>query len=108
MQHDAQSRPDFAAPIYAAYQSATPVPADAPPLFIAAADDDKLVAPISSARLYEAWHEAAKPAELHIFLKGGHGFGMKHQNLPSDSWIELFKDWMSELGYLSPATKTGF
>jgi acetyl esterase/lipase len=105
MQHDAQSRPDFAAPIYAAYESATPVPADAPPLFIAVADDDILVAPISSARLYEAWHEAGKPAELHIFLKGGHGFGMKQQNLPSDSWIELFKDWMAALGYLSPAAK---
>src|SRR3954447_1427683 len=32
MQHDAASRPDFAAPIYAAYRSATPVPDDAPPL----------------------------------------------------------------------------
>lgn len=31
MQHDAASRPDFAAPIYAAYRSATPVPDDAPP-----------------------------------------------------------------------------
>ncbi len=105
MQHDTQSRPDFAAPIYAAYQSATPVPVDAPPLFIAAADDDKLVAPISGARLYEAWHAAGKPAELHIFVKGEHGFGMKQQNLPSDSWTDLFKNWMAALGYLSPAGK---
>jgi acetyl esterase/lipase len=105
MQHDAQSRPDFAAPIYAAYESATPVPADAPPLFIAAADDDKLVAPISGARIYEAWHAAGKSAELHIFVKGAHGFGMKHQDLPSDSWIDLFKNWMAAMGYLPPAAK---
>ncbi|MGC2403697.1 MAG: alpha/beta hydrolase [Acidobacteriaceae bacterium] len=105
MHHDAQSRPDFAAPIYGAYQAATPVPADAPPLFIAAADDDKLVAPISGARLYEAWHAAGKPAELHIFLKGAHGFGMKHENLPSDEWIQLFKNWMGALDLLPPATK---
>jgi len=103
MHHDAQSRPDFAAPIYGAYRTATPVPADAPPLFIAAAHDDKLVAPISSARLYEAWHAAGKPAELHIFIKGDHGFGMKHQDLPSDAWIELFKNWMGALGYLPPS-----
>jgi acetyl esterase/lipase len=105
MQHDAQSRPDFAAPIYAAYRSATPVPADAPPLFIAATDDDKLVAPISGARLYEAWHAAGKPAELHIFVKGEHGFGMRQQNLPSDSWIGLFKNWMAALGYLPQTAK---
>lgn len=102
MQHDAQSRPDFAAPIYAGYRTATPVPPDAPPLFIALTDDDKLVAPISGARLYEAWHAAGKPAELHIFAKGEHGFGMKKQNLPSDAWIDLFKTWLGNLGYLSP------
>lgn len=102
MQHDAQSRPDFAAPIYAGYRTATPVPTDAPPLFIALTDDDKLVAPISGARLYEAWHAAGKPAELHIFAKGEHGFGMKKQNLPSDAWIDLFKTWLGNLGYLSP------
>jgi len=105
MQHDAQSRPDFAAPIYAGYRTATPVPRDAPPLFIALADDDEAVAPISGARLYEAWHEVGKPAELHIFARGGHGFGMKKQNLPSDSWIDLFKTWLASQGFLSPAAK---
>ena len=103
MQHDADSRPDFAVPVYAGYRTATPVPADAPPLFIAAADDDVLVAPISGARLYEEWHKAGKPAELHIFVKGQHGFGMKKQNLPSDEWIELFKTWMTTMGFM-PAT----
>jgi acetyl esterase/lipase len=92
----------FAAPIYAGYRKAIPVPADAPPLFIALTDDDKLVAPISGARLYEAWHAAGKPAELHVFVKGEHGFGMKKQNLPSDAWIDLFKTWLGNLGYLSP------
>jgi acetyl esterase/lipase len=105
MQHDAQSRPDFAAPIYAGYRTATPVPPDAPPLFVALTDDDRLVAPISGARLYEAWHAAGKPVELHIFAGGGHGFGMKKQNLPSDSWIDLFKTWLGAQGYLSPAAK---
>jgi dienelactone hydrolase len=42
MQHDAASRPDFAAPIYPAYRTATPVPGDAPPLFIVIADDDPM------------------------------------------------------------------
>jgi acetyl esterase/lipase len=103
MQHDAQSKPDFAAGIYPGYRTATPVPADAPPLFLAIADDDILVAPISAARLYEAWHKAVKPVELHIFAKGDHGFGMKKQNLLTDQWIELLKNWLAAQGYLSPA-----
>ncbi len=103
MQHDAQSKPDFAAGIYPGYTTATPVPADAPPLFVAIADDDMLVAPISAARLYEAWHKAGKPVELHIFARGYHGFGMKKQNLPTDSWIDLFKNWLAAQDYLSPA-----
>jgi acetyl esterase/lipase/phospholipase/lecithinase/hemolysin len=105
MLHDAASRPDFAAAIYPAYRSATPVPADAPPLFIAMADDDKLVSPNSGARLYMAWHAAGKPAELHIFRRGGHGFGMKIQNQPSDAWIDLFQAWISSSGLLMPAAR---
>lgn len=103
MQHDDESRPDFAVPVYAGYRTATPVPADAPPLFIAATDDDVLVAPISGARIYEEWHKAGKPAELHIFVKGQHGFGMKTQNLPSDAWINLLETWLANQGFL-PST----
>jgi acetyl esterase/lipase/phospholipase/lecithinase/hemolysin len=101
MQHDANSRPDFAAPVYPAYRSATPVPADAPPLFIAMADDDNVISPNSGARLYMAWHAAGKPAELHIFLRGSHGFGMKVQNLPADNWIHLFYAWMGSSGFVN-------
>ena len=59
------------------------------------------VAPISSARLYEAWHKAGESVELHIFSNGGHGFGMLKQNLLSDPWIELFKNWMASHGYIN-------
>ena len=59
--------------------------------------------PSSAARLYEAWHKAGKPVELHIFAKGYHGFGMKKQNLLTDQWIELLKNWLAAQGYLSPA-----
>ena len=103
MRHDASSRPDFAAPVYPAYRTATPVPADAPPLFIAMADDDRLISPNSAARLYMAWHAAGKPAELHIFRHGNHGFGMRTQNLPSDGWFNLFAAWMESSGFLKPA-----
>ena len=49
-------------------------------------------------RLYQG--AAKKAAEIHIFSKGGHGFGMRKQNLPSDQWIERFGDWLQVQGLL--------
>jgi hypothetical protein len=39
---------------------------------------------------------------LHLYAKGGHGFGMRKQNIPTDAWIERFGDWMGLEGYLKP------
>ncbi len=97
-----EGRPAFVAPIYAGggqFKDAT-VPADAPPMFVAAATDDELgLAPVS-VFLYEKWIAAHKSAELHIYAKGGHGFGMRKQNLPVDHWIDRFADWMELQGWL--------
>jgi hypothetical protein len=53
-----------------------------------------------SVNLYSKWLAAKKPAELHLYSKGGHGFGMKKRNLPSDQWIERFGDWLDVQGLL--------
>ena len=44
--------------------------------------------------------EAKKPAEIHIYEKGGHGFGMKKQGIPTDTWIDRFGDWLALHGYI--------
>ena len=98
----AENRPDFLAPVYA-YLGAvkeSPVPPDAPPMFIAAASDDQLGLAPDSLRLYGKWLAAKKPVELHLYSKGGHGFGMRKQNLPADHWIERFGDWLYVQGLL--------
>ena len=98
-----ETRPNFVAPIYLAYNwTIKPggVPADAPPMFILAATDDPLGLAPQSVALYQDWTAAKKPAELHLFSKGGHGFGMKKQNLPTDRWIECFADWLEVQGFL--------
>ncbi|HUB53379.1 MAG TPA: alpha/beta hydrolase [Terracidiphilus sp.] len=101
-QYTAASRPAFVAPIYAgAYKIETPVPADAPPMFVAAATDDSLgLAPVS-VKLYYTWISAHKSAELHMYARGGHGFGMRKLNLPTDHWIDRFADWLELEGFLS-------
>jgi len=86
----AGSRPDFAAAIYPGLlPDPIAAPAKAPPLFVAVADDDKL-ARTDSARLDAAWRAAGAKSEFLTFPKGGHGFGMRKQNLPTDQWIDRF------------------
>ncbi|HEV7218079.1 MAG TPA: alpha/beta hydrolase [Terriglobales bacterium] len=97
-----ESRPAFVAPIYAGaedFEDAT-VPPDAPPMFIAAATDDQLGLVPTSILLYEKWIGAHKSVELHLYAKGGHGFGMRKQNIPTDHWIDRFADWMELQGWL--------
>ena len=102
MTYTPASRPDFAAPIYLEYDWVIQngVPADAPPLFALAATDDAIGLAPHSVRIYNDWTAAGKSAELHIYATGGHGFGMRTQNLPSDRWIELFADWLRVQGML--------
>ena len=95
MDHDAESRPDFAASIYAPFFGDAKVPADAPPLFILCAADDAIVE-AGCARLYAAWRDADRPAELHIYETGGHGFGMTAKGRPVDRWVERFGDWLGQ------------
>ncbi len=99
LNHDASSRPDFAAPVYAAHFGEIAVPDDAPPLFLVHADDDPLVPASISTAIYAAWHAAGKPVELHIYARGGHGFGMNKLGLPVDGWIERFGEWLGAQGF---------
>lgn len=101
-QYSAETRPDFVAPIYVYMGAVKPadVPKDAPPMFIVAATDDQLGLAPDSVKLYGQWIAAKKSAEMHMYSKGGHGFGMRKQNLPSDQWIDRFGDWLGLQGLL--------
>jgi acetyl esterase/lipase len=97
-----ENRPAFVAPIYAAaaMMKDAPVPADAPPMFLSAASDDQLHLAPDTIQLYEQWTKAGKSAELHMYAKGGHGFGMRKQGSPSDHWIDRFGEWLDSRGLL--------
>ena len=101
LQFDLSSRPDFAAPIYSAPPPDAPVPADAPPLFLLCAADDDMASEVST-RFYSLWRAASHPVELHIYSKGGHGFGMTKRGLLSDGWIDRFAEWLQAQGFLPP------
>lgn len=90
------TRPDFVAPVYPwmIIVEPTPIPKDAGPIYVACATDDPLDLAPASVALYQEWAAAGKQAALHMYAQGGHGFGMRVKNLPSDQWIEHFGQWM--------------
>jgi acetyl esterase/lipase len=101
LRYQPEGRPAFVAPIYGGLTKDAPVPGDAPPLFVAAATDDQLGLARQSVVLYGKWASAHKSAELHLYAKGGHGFGMRKQNLPADHWIDAFADWLQWQGLIA-------
>lgn len=98
-----ENRPDFAAPIYPFFPSAMigSVANDAPPIFIVTATDDGFGLAPHSIDLYNKWLSTKHDAELHMYARGNHGFGMKKQNLPTDNWIERFYEWLGVQGLLT-------
>lgn len=99
-----ENKPDFIVPVYpwmpavGSYE----VPNDAAPMLVVCASDDPLQLAPPSIDLYSAWLKAGKSVGLHMYAKGGHGFGMKKQNLPSDKWIERFYEWSLAEGITVP------
>jgi acetyl esterase/lipase len=102
LRYQPDGRPAFVAPIYPATGvfRGDIVPADAPPMFIAAASDDNLGLAPDSISLYEKWTGAHKPVELHMYAVGGHGFGMRKHGHPSDTWVDRLGDWLQAQGFL--------
>ncbi len=86
---DDAAQPNLAGAIYGGWLREEKVPESAPPLFILCAADDRIAA--NSPDLFKEWRAAGKSAELHIYSKGGHGFGMDPHGLPVDDWINRDK-----------------
>lgn len=105
--------PNFAVPVYPAYlvgkdDTFTLLPeikvtAKSPPICLIHAHDDKGATSASaSALLYLEYKKLGLPAELHIYAKGGHGFGMKPTGLPTAGWLVRTGEWMKSMGLLEP------
>jgi lysophospholipase L1-like esterase/dienelactone hydrolase len=98
-----ETKPNFIAPIYPyvpAVDYLKNIPKEPYPIFIALADNDNLGFAPANAQLYLDWHNAGQAAEMHIYEKGLHGFGMNKNKIPTDTWHERLTDWMKLQGYL--------
>ena len=99
---DADDRPNFIVPVYPPVRGRElgAPPDGSGPLFVVAATDDALGLAGDAIEIYETWRRAGLPAEVHMYGSGGHGFGMKTQGLPSDTWIDRLGDWLRAAGLM--------
>ena len=67
-----------------------------PPSFLVHAGDDKGVLVENSIRYYQACIKNKVLAEMHLYPKGGHGFGMNNKTT-DDNWLERLHNWMNRL-----------
>ncbi|CAM4370614.1 alpha/beta hydrolase [Zobellia roscoffensis] len=68
-----------------------------PPTFLVHASDDKGVPVENSLVFYRALIKNEVPAAMHIFPKGGHGFGLGLKDKYLRTWPELLFGWMESL-----------
>ena len=115
-------RPDFAAAIYPGYfleqqpagmepnkSALAPymrLPKATAPIFLVHANDDPVASPENSVLLYLALKQAEVPAELHLYAKGGHGFGVRRSSLACSTWTERWMAWLKDQGKLSTNAPT--
>lgn len=105
-------RPDFAMLIYPAYfekrgeptqmREDVTIAKDAPPTFLVHAWDDPVTV-FSSLHIAAGLRKAGVPAELHVYSKGGHGYGMRDTGHNVNSWPHRAADWLKESGWLKNA-----
>ncbi len=105
-------RPDFAVIVYPGYlaiaeQNFAPnseihVTDKTPATFLVQAEDDPVH--VENATVYfQALSNAKVPAELHIYAEGGHGYGLRHTELPVTDWPRLVEKWLVTIKLLKTA-----
>ncbi len=102
-------RPDFAVIIYPGYlalseQNFAPNPdihvtEKTPPSILVQAEDDPVHVENSTV-YYMALKNAKVPAEMHLYAQGGHGYGLRHTDLPVTTWPQSVATWLHTIQVL--------
>ncbi len=75
-----------------------------PPVFLSQSADDPIAAVDHSLIMYGALREMQIPVEMHLFERGGHGYGLGVPGSPAAAWPNLFLAWMRGRGLLRNLT----
>ena len=104
------AKPNFLCPIYAAYMGVDyadkgplgdliKVSKETPPTFLAVTADDSGRG-THAALLFIELQKAGVPAEIHVYTKGGHGYGIRESDRPVSTWHHRLGDWLKDMGFL--------
>ena len=80
---------------------------ETPPTFLVHTYEDKVVPVENSIYFYIALRKAHVPSEMHIYLKGHHGFGLGKKLGAASSWSIRCAEWMREQGLLDKKSRKG-
>lgn len=102
------SRPDFAILFFPGHLcragktlDPTIVPTkNTPPTFLIQAWDDSTNKICNSTLYAKALDEAGVFAEVHLFAKGGHAFGLRRKHSPDTVWPSLVENWLVDMEIL--------
>jgi acetyl esterase/lipase len=106
---DLSSRPDFAIALYPGhlcsrsgdvFDPSFQVTKQTPPTFLLQAWDDPVDNICNSTVYARALSAAGVSAEVHLFAKGGHAFGLRPNPHPVSSWPILVENWLREIEVL--------
>jgi len=101
----ASSRPDFVALVYPGAWPDLKLVAETPPLFLLCGGDDRPEVVAGITQIYLAARELKIPAELHVYDRVAHGFGLRASNTgPIAAWPQQFVDWLGVEGMTAPRT----
>jgi acetyl esterase/lipase len=64
------------------------------------AEDDR-IDPVENTIVYHAaLRKAGVPAEMHLYVKGGHAFGLRRTSSPITEWPQLVEKWLGAIGMI--------
>lgn len=81
------------------YSNELQVTPKTPPAFLVHAKNDGAVKYENSVRYYEALIKNKVPAELRLYERGGHGFGLNNSTT-TDKWMDRLKTWLKANRYI--------
>ena len=103
-------RPDFAVALYPGHLAVPEqsfalnpdirVSSQTPPTLLLQAEDDPVDPVENSLVYYAALRKAGVPAEMHLFVKGGHAFGLRRTESPITQWPQLMETWLRTMGVI--------
>ena len=75
------------------YSSDNTVTESSPPAFLVHCSDDLIVSVENSLLYYKACLNHNVSVEMHVYAKGGHGFGM-HNDFIKEKWMDRLANWL--------------